>query len=69
MSGTWIKINDPDWHCEARGTGCTKPATWEEDRTPEQIRDRYLPELRCDDHLPSDAVKITQETEPQTEVA
>ena len=66
----WIQIKEPDWLCEARTMPrCNTPASWEEERTPEQVRDRYLPELRCDQHLPSDAEKITEETQPQTEVA
>lgn len=60
MLTKWIKIIEPGWNCTVRG-GCNKPATWEEDRTTAQILARELPALRCDEHLPSDAIKLDED--------
>jgi hypothetical protein len=66
MASRWIRILAPDWLCEVRG-GCDTSAEWEEDRSPEQVRDRVLPLLRCERHLPSDAIKLEDEAEPERE--
>lgn len=69
--GRWYRILQPDWNCEAKVSPfCMKPATWEEERTAEQIAKRELPALRCGDHIPTNAVKVDhEETEPQKEIA
>lgn len=59
----WFRIHTPDWSCEH--TGCHDAATWEQDRTPEQIKNRELAELRCDKHLPADAIKLDAEKQPE----
>ena len=64
----WIRIETPDWNCEARCyPRCERFATWEEYRTTEQVRAKHMPELRCDQHLPTDAEKITTATEEKKE--
>lgn len=65
----WFKIKQPDWHCEARVSPfCGNLAVWEEDRTREQISKRVLAALRCEQHLPSDAIKVDEnEAEPEKE--
>lgn len=66
----WIRILAPDWLCEARTfPRCDAAATWEEDRTADQISKRLLPALRCDDHLPSDAEKIAEDEPEPMEAA
>ena len=69
MMTKWIRIKEPDWHCEAQVSPfCPRLATWEEERTREQVISRVLPALRCDDHLPSGAIKLDEnEAEPQKE--
>lgn len=66
--GRWIRIETPYYNCEVRTyPRCECPAIWEEYRTKEQVRSKYMPELRCEQHLPTGAEKI--ETEPRKETA
>lgn len=64
----WYRILQPDWHCEAKvAPFCGRLATWEEERTGEQIKRRELAPLRCDEHLPTDAVKVDPDEDEVTE--